>query len=248
MNAEEESPSANHDNPIPPVDLSGEKIASAIAAYIDHTLLDFGTGERDVLRLCREAVQYGFHAVCVPPAFVTFAQSELAQSSVLVATVVSFPFGEDTTKVKVYSASDAMINGAKELDVVANLGALLNGDYAFVCKELSLIVSEVTPVPVKVIIETPLLEESQIISSAQAVLDSGADMVKTSTGFSGTATNISEVKLLHSLLKGRLGIKASGGIRSFESAKAMLSAGAIRLGTSSGLVIVKEARYALASS
>jgi len=228
--------------------VSGDELPAVIASYIDHTLLSPGVTEEDALRLCTEAKEYGFYGVCIPPAYVPTVVKELSGHTISVVTVVSFPFGEDTTKVKVYSASDAVVNGARELDVVVDLGRLLSADYAFIAEELKEIVSEVTPIPIKAIIETPLLYEQQIISAVQVVMDNGCAMVKTSTGFSTTPTKIQDVELINRTVKGKIGIKAAGGIRSYESAKAMLSAGATRLGTSYGLVIVNEAGYSPGSS
>jgi deoxyribose-phosphate aldolase len=219
------------------------------AKTLDHTLLKPDATEEDVRKLCGEAAHHHFAAVCVPPCHVRLAARELRGTDVKVATVVSFPFGADTTVVKAAAIRDAMGGGASELDVVMNISKFLSGGFAYVAEELSSLNGEVSAVAInnglndavlKVIIETAYLSDNMKRLAVQIVAASGADFVKTSTGF-GPSVAAEDVALLREEAPEGLAVKASGGIRTLEEALDLLNAGASRLGTSSSVKIMREA-------
>jgi deoxyribose-phosphate aldolase len=219
------------------------------AKTLDHTLLKPDAKEEDVRKLCGEAAHHHFAAVCVPPCHVRLAARELRGTDVKVATVVSFPFGADTTAVKAAAIRDAMGGGASELDVVMNISKFLSGGFAYVAEELSSLNGEVSAVAInnglndavlKVIIETTYLSDNMKRLAVQIVAASGADFVKTSTGF-GPSVAAEDVALLREEAPEGLAVKASGGIRTLEEALDLLNAGASRLGTSSSVKIMREA-------
>ena len=219
------------------------------AKTLDHTLLKPDATEEDVRKLCGEAAHHHFAAVCVPPCHVRLATRELRGTDVKVATVVSFPFGADTTAVKAAAIRDAMGGGASELDVVMNISKFLSGGFAYVAEELSSLNGEVSAVAInnglndavlKVIIETAYLSNNMKRLAVQIVAASGADFVKTSTGF-GPSVAAEDVALLREEAPEGLAVKASGGIRTLEEALDLLNAGASRLGTSSSVKIMREA-------
>jgi deoxyribose-phosphate aldolase len=219
------------------------------AKTLDHTLLKPDATEEDVRKLCGEAAHHHFAAVCVPPCHVRLAARELRGTDVKVATVVSFPFGADTTAVKAAAIRDAMGGGASELDVVMNISKFLSGGFAYVAEELSSLNGEVSAVAInnglndavlKVIIETTYLSDNMKRLAVQIVAASGADFVKTSTGF-GPSVATEDVALLREEAPEGLAVKASGGIRTLEEALDLLNAGASRLGTSSSVKIMREA-------
>ena len=219
------------------------------AKTLDHTLLKPDATEEDVRKLCGEAAHHHFAAVCVPPCHVRLATRELRGTDVKVATVVSFPFGADTTAVKAAAIRDAMGGGASELDVVMNISKFLSGGFAYVAEELSSLNGEVSAVAInnglndavlKVIIETAYLSDNMKRLAVQIVAASGADFVKTSTGF-GPSVAAEDVALLREEAPEGLAVKASGGIRTLEEALDLLNAGASRLGTSSSVKIMREA-------
>jgi len=216
-----------------------------ISKYIEYTLLDFGIRNEDVERICLEAKQYGFLGVCIPPSFIGVARDVLSDTDILIVSVVGFPLGSTTTRVKVMEASDCIDMGADEVDMVMNVGGFLDGCYKEVGEEIAEVVGIISPHPLKVIVETPLLTTEQKKEAAEMVSDYGARFIKTSTGFHGMVTSADDVRLLRDILPSRVGVKASGGIRGFYSANEMLSAGADRIGTStsSGVIIAEEAWY-----
>ncbi len=220
------------------------------AKTLDHTLLKPDATEEDVRKLCKEAAQHHFAAVCVLPCYVRLASRELRGTDVKVATVVSFPFGADTTVIKAAAIRDAMGGGASELDVVMNVSKFLSGEFAYVAEELSSLNGEVSAVAInnglndavlKVIIETAYLSDKLKRLAVQIVAASGADFVKTSTGFGPGVATTEDVALLREEAPEGLAVKASGGIRTLEDALELLNAGASRLGTSSSLKIMREA-------
>jgi len=220
------------------------------AKTVDHTLLKPDAAESDVRRLCREAAHYHFAAVCVLPCHVRLASRELRGTDVKVATVVSFPFGADATAVKVAAVRDAIQGGASELDVVMNISKFLSGEFAYVAEELASLNGEVSAVAMnnglndavlKVIIETAYLTDKMKRLAVQIVASSGADFVKTSTGFGPGGATPEDVALLREEAPEGLAIKASGGIRTLEDALDLLNAGASRLGASSSVRIMREA-------
>jgi deoxyribose-phosphate aldolase len=220
------------------------------AKTVDHTLLKPNATESDVRRLCQEAAHYHFAAVCVLPCHVGLASRELRGTDVKVATVVSFPFGTDATAVKAAAVRDAIQGGASELDVVMNISKFLSGEFTYVAEELASLNGEVSAVAMnnglndavlKVIVETAYLTDKMKRLAVQIVASSGADFVKTSTGFGPGGATPEDVALLREEAPEGLAIKASGGIRTLEDALDLLNAGASRLGASSSVRIMREA-------
>jgi len=219
---------------------------SDIAKRIDHTLLKATATRAEILRLCDEASTYGFHSVCVNPRWVSAAADRLQGTAVAVCSVISFPLGADMTKSKVAQAQDAIYAGADEIDVVADLAAIIERDEKYLLHQLMSVLKACRtmrpPVLLKVIIESAALTTEQKVFACQVADQAGVDFVKTSTGFhpAGGAT-IEDVALMKQAAP-RCKVKASGGIKTAEQAIAMLSAGADRIGTSSGVTIVEEMR------
>ena len=212
-----------------------------IAALIDHTALKPDTTKEQISKLCNEAIEYGFASVCVNPCYVKLSSELLKGSSIKVCTVIGFPLGAATTATKVAEASEAIENGAKEVDMVINIGALKSGDVDFVKKEIEAIVQTAKgKALVKVILETCLLTEEEKIITCKICKEAGADFVKTSTGFSTAGATIDDVKLMRSIVKPSLGVKASGGIRDYKTANAMVEAGASRIGASASVDIASQ--------
>ncbi len=208
-----------------------------LAPLIDHTLLAPAATTEHILKLCDEADRYRFAAVCVYPVHVPTAVERLYDKKVKVCTVIGFPSGATTQRVKLYEAQEAVENGASELDVVINLGWLKMGETNKVHEEIARIV-ELCDRPVKAILETNILTREEKQLAAEICLDAGVSFLKTSTGWQGGAT-VEDVKLLRQIGGDRIGIKASGGIRTPEDAIALVEAGATRLGTSRGVELLK---------
>ena len=216
-----------------------------MARYIDHTLLNPQASRADISKLCAEAAEHGFFAVCVNPFHVRQAVKELSSSKVAVATVIGFPLGANLTDIKIAEAQRAISEGAEELDLVINIGALKDGDIDYVTDEIRSIVKIAKGQMVKVIIECDLLTDEEKAAAAVACVKAGAGMVKTSTGFvkDGKGATVEDVQLIKKAIAGSsLGIKASAGIRDPDKARALIEAGATRLGTSSGIAIVGGAQ------
>jgi deoxyribose-phosphate aldolase len=211
---------------------------SELARFIEHTLLKPEATSADIEKLCAEARRHQFYSVCVSGTRVAQACALLDGSAVKVTTVAGFPLGAHDGDVKRYETEVAIDNGAHEVDVVINIGRLKDGDHAYVLRELRDIVEAADERPVKVILETCLLNREDKIAACRLVLESGAQFVKTSTGFGRGGASIDDVKLLRETVGPDFGIKASGGIRDTLTAIAMIEAGANRLGTSSGIAIV----------
>jgi len=212
------------------------------AKFIDHTLLKPDASKAEVAALCEEAVEHGFASVCVPPVFVTQASQLLYGSEVAVCTVVGFPLGYQTTQTKVFEAHQAVASGAGEVDMVINLGAARISDYAAVRDEIRKIVAATDSGLVKVIVECCLFDNAVKRNLAEIVAESGADYVKTSTGFATTGATLEDISLLSRAVAGRIGVKAAGGIRDWPTCQAMLAAGATRIGTSAGVKIMQQWR------
>ncbi len=222
-----------------------------LAACIDHTLLRPDATAADIRRLCAEARQYGFAAVCVNPTYVALAAEQLAGSHVKVCTVSGFPLGAHLIPVKAAESLRAIKHGAQEVDVVINIGALKDGDTDLVGRELKTVVDVChrENVICKVIIETALLTDDEKRTACRLARDAGADFVKTSTGFASGGATAADVALMADAVKDAgMGVKASGGIRSLADALAMIGAGATRIGASAGVPIVDEARRVGAGS
>jgi deoxyribose-phosphate aldolase len=220
--------------------------SQSIASLIDHTLLKPEATESDIVRLCREAREYSFKTVCVNPCWVDMARRKLADSSVLVCTVIGFPLGANLTETKLSEARLALEQGAAELDMVQNAGALRSGDSAFVQSEIASLsrVAHAAGAILKVILETSVLSEEEKVAACRLAVEAGADFVKTSTGFSAAGATESDVRLMRAAVGPSVGVKASGGVRTFDALRRMVEAGATRIGTSSGVQIIRDARDA----
>lgn len=209
---------------------------------IDHTLLKADATQDQVKQLIEEAKKHQFYSVCVNPTWVKYAYESLAKEPVAVCTVIGFPLGATTTEVKALETKDAILNGADEVDMVINIGALKDRKLVVVQRDIEAVVKEAkNKALVKVIIETCLLTDEEIKLACQAAKDAGADFVKTSTGFSTAGAKVEDVKLMRQTVGPEMGVKASGGIHSKKEALAMIDAGATRLGTSASIQIVTEA-------
>lgn len=212
-----------------------------ILKMIDHTILKPEATREMVKSICEEAIEYEFAAVCVNPFYVKYCKELLKDTNTKLATVVGFPLGANTSKVKAFETKDAIDNGADEVDMVINIGALKSKDYNAVVKDIRAVVdASQGKALVKVIIETSLLTKEEKIKACELAMEAGADFVKTSTGFSTAGATVEDVKLMKEVVGDKLGIKASGGIRDLETANKMVEAGATRLGASSGVEIAKE--------
>lgn len=210
-----------------------------LAKYIDHTLLKPQAAEADIKHLCNEARQYGFFSVCVNPYWVPFCKKQLEGSGVKVCTVIGFPLGANTTETKVFEAKDALHNGADELDMVVNLGALKSGDWDTVAADIRAVRGAGQNFTLKVIIETSVLTQEEKVKVCQIADQAGADFVKTSTGFTGGGATAEDVKLMKNSVSARTQVKASGGVRTREDFDAMVAAGATRIGASAGVKIIE---------
>ncbi len=210
-----------------------------IARSIDHTLLKPEAVSEDIRRLCAEAKEFGFYAVCVNSRFVSLCTQELRGTNVRIASVVGFPLGAMDTSAKAFETQRAVALGATEIDMVLSVGALKERNIKDVSTDLRVVIHAAGAVPVKVILETHLLSEEEKILACELSSDCGAAFVKTSTGFTGGGATLEDVRLMKRAAGAKVLVKASGGIRSLEQAKAMIEAGASRLGTSSGVAILK---------
>jgi deoxyribose-phosphate aldolase len=210
------------------------------AKFIDHTLLKADAKKEEILELCEEAKMYSFASVCINPTWVKTAAASLEGSPVKVCTVIGFPLGASTSAVKAFEAKNAIENGATEIDMVINIGALRDGDDETVKKDIASVVEAANgKAIVKVIIETSLLTDHEKRTACELAVVAGADFVKTSTGFStGGATEV-DIKLMRAVVGPVTGVKASGGVRSFEDMQKMINAGATRIGASSGVQIMR---------
>ncbi len=213
------------------------------ASLIDHTLLKPEASGADIRKLCSEAAEFGFASVCVNPGWVRTASELLKGSGVPVCTVIGFPLGATLPDVKAYEARRAIFNGAKEVDMVINLGALKSGDVCAVEDDIRAVAEAAheNGVLCKVIIETALLTDAEKVTACLAAKNAGADFVKTSTGFSKGGATVEDIALMRRTVGGALGVKASGGVKGIEDARAMFAAGATRIGASVGVKIAQEA-------
>ncbi len=211
-----------------------------IAKHIDHSLLKPDATTSDILRLCGEAGEYGFHSVCIQPTFLNIASKALFKTHVKLASVIGFPLGMTLPKVKIYEAMESVHNGANELDIVMNIGLAKSGNWYAVEKEIADIVTATKGVTHKIIIETCYLTEDEKTKACTAVVNSGAEFIKTSTGFGAPGATIEDVKFIKALTGNAIAIKAAGGITTLKEVRAFLDAGAARIGTSSGVAIIKE--------
>ncbi len=205
---------------------------------IDHTLLKPDATESDIARLCDEAEELAMGAVCVNPKWVEFCARRLSKTNVKVCTVVGFPLGACTTDVKVFETEKAVAAGATEIDMVIDIGAVKEGDWETVRREIEAVKAAAGKNTVKVILEVCLLDEKQIIAASRAAVKAGADFVKTSTGFSSGGATVEAVKLMRKTVGENFGVKAAGGIRNAADYRAMVEAGASRIGASAGKALL----------
>lgn len=206
--------------------------------YIDHTLLKATATKSDIIKLCKEAVEHQFFSVCVNSCYVSLAKAQVKNSNVKVCSVIGFPLGCMSTQAKVAEAKSALKNGADEIDMVINLGFLKSKDFDAVWKDIEAVKKTMPHNTLKVILETCYLEELEIIKASELAIQSGADFIKTSTGFGTGGATIHDVKLMKSVANNTVKIKASGGIKDKKTALEYINLGAERLGTSSGIAIV----------
>ncbi len=211
-----------------------------LPALIDHTVLRPEATTADVLRLCREAKQFGFGVVFVPPCYVDEAVAAVAGTTIHVGIPIGFPLGGHTTSSKVAEAVEAVARGARILDMVINVSRLKSGDVDYVRRDIAEVVKATKSVEHKVILETCYLTDQEKRTACQLVVETGADYVKTSTGFGAGGATVADVVLMKQAVAGRVKVKASGGIRDWKTTLAMLEAGADRIGTSASLKIMEE--------
>lgn len=211
-----------------------------LASMIDHTILKPEVTKETVEKVCDEAIEYKFASVCVNPYYVSFVKSQLEGSDVKVTSVIGFPLGSTTKEVKAFEAKNAIENGADELDMVINIGALKDKEYDIVSEDIKAVVEAASgKALVKVIIETCLLTEEEKEIACKLAVEAGADYVKTSTGFSTGGATKEDITLMRKIVGPSIGVKASGGIRDSAKATEMIEAGATRIGASSSVEIVK---------
>lgn len=213
-----------------------------IAKMIDHTLLKADATDAQIKKLAEEAIEHGFASVCINPCHVKYVADILKNSNVKVCTVIGFPLGANTVETKVFETKEAISNGAHEIDMVLNIGKLKVGDYDYVKNEIEAVTHAAKSfgdIIVKVILETCYLSDEEKIKACKITVDAGADFVKTSTGFGSGGATVHDVELMRKAVGENFGVKASGGIRTAEFAREIVKAGANRIGTSSGIQIVK---------
>lgn len=210
-----------------------------VAKYIDHTLLKPDSTREQIDKILEEAKKYQFKSVCINPTLVSYASQQLLDTDVLVCTVIGFPLGATTTDVKVFETENAIKNGASEIDMVINIGALKDQRYDEVQKDIEGVIAAAKGKTVKVIIETVLLTDEEKVKACELAEKAGATFVKTSTGFAGGGATPEDVKLMKDTVGNRLEVKASGGVRSLEDFEKMIEAGATRIGASAGVQIIE---------
>lgn len=211
-----------------------------IEKYLDHTVLKPESTDLDIQKACLDAKKYDFKAVCIQPMWVKYTADMLKGTDVNTCTVIGFPLGANTSDVKAYEAKQAVKDGAVEIDMVINIGALKSEDFSLVHDDIKAVVDAVKgKAIVKVIIETCLLTETEKVRACEISKRAGADFVKTSTGFSTGGATVEDIKLMRETVGKEMGVKASGGVRSLEDATAMIEAGATRIGTSNGVAIIE---------
>jgi deoxyribose-phosphate aldolase len=209
-----------------------------LARMIDHTILKPEACEEAVRKVCEEALKYKFASVCINPGNIALAASMLQGSEVKVCTVIGFPLGANTTEVKTFETTDAINKGAQEVDMVINIGKLKSKDYDYVKEDIQAVVNaSKSKALTKVIIETSLLTDEEKVTACRLAKEAGADFVKTSTGFSGGGATPQDIKLMRETVGPDMGVKASGGVRSYEDAIKVIEAGATRIGASASIAI-----------
>ncbi|MFD1449072.1 deoxyribose-phosphate aldolase [Oceanobacillus profundus] len=209
-----------------------------IISLIDYTLLKPTVSKEEIITFCNEAIEYGFNTVFVNPYYVSLAHSLLSSHNIKVGVPIGFSLGGVTTQTKVEETKESIKNGAEEIDMLINLGALKSKEYDFVRNDISEVVKASEGLMTKVIIETGLLTKEEKITATQLLVEAGADFVKTATGFNGGGATVEDIELLRSLVGKELGVKAAGGIRTYQDVIDMVNAGASRIGTSGALAII----------
>lgn len=210
-----------------------------IAKMIDHTVLKAVTTKEDVIKICKEAKEYGFFSVCINPTYIELAKSELQGSDVKVCTVIGFPLGSNTKETKAFETKDAIAKGADEVDMVINIGALKDKNYDLVYEDIKAVVDASNKQAlVKVIIETCYLTDEEKVKACEIAVKAGTDYVKTSTGFGTGGSTPSDIKLMRETVGENIGVKASGGVRVNSDAVSVIKAGASRIGASASIAIV----------
>lgn len=212
--------------------------------YIDHTLLKPEAKREEIIEICKEAKEYDFMSVCINPNWISLVKEQLEDSDVNVCTVIGFPLGANNKETKALEAKIAVEDGADEVDMVLNIGRLKSKDYDYVKKDIEGVVRASGDKLVKVIIETSLLTDEEKVKACKIAMEAGAHYVKTSTGFSNGGAKVEDIKLMRDTVGDKLGVKASGGVRTYEDALKFIDAGASRLGASSGVNIIKEEKAA----
>jgi deoxyribose-phosphate aldolase len=210
------------------------------AKYVDHTLLKADSTHKDIDKLCKEAIEYGFHTVCIHPVYIEYAKELLKNSNVKLCTVTGFPFGTNLTVIKAREAYESVSRGADEIDMVLNIGELKNNNKKLVLDDIKYVVKESCGKTVKVILETCYLSEDELTTACLLSKEAGAHFVKTSTGFGPYGARVEDIVHMHSIVGDVMKIKAAGGIKTLETALAMINAGACRLGMSSSVDIISE--------
>ncbi|MGE7666535.1 deoxyribose-phosphate aldolase [Ureibacillus composti] len=208
------------------------------ASMIDHTLLKADATRSQIEKLCSEASEFEFASVCVNPTWVKYSAELLKDSKVKVCTVIGFPLGASTSEVKAFETKNAIANGAEEIDMVINIGALKNQEFDLVREDIKQVVNAANGTLVKVIIETCLLSDEEKVKACELSVEAGADFVKTSTGFSTGGATAEDVALMRKTVGPTVGVKASGGVRNLQDMQKMIEAGATRIGASSGVAII----------
>lgn len=211
-----------------------------ISSYIDHTLLKATATKNDIKTLCEKALEFNFFSVCVNSCYVNYAKQLLVNSNINVCTVVGFPLGAMSTNAKVAETKQALKDGADEIDMVINIGLLKSKDFDAVWKDIEAVKNVIPNQVLKVILETCYLEDIEIIKATELAIQSGADFIKTSTGFGTEGASFNAIKLIKSTIDNNTKIKASGGIKDYATAKQYIDMGVNRIGTSSGVKIVSE--------
>lgn len=214
-----------------------------LSRYIDHTLLKADATENEVIKICNEAKEYDFFSVCINPGFVEIAAKELSESNVAVCTVIGFPLGASTPETKAFETRDAIQKGAAEVDMVINISKLKDKKDEEVLKDIKAVVDAADKKAlVKVIIETCLLTDEEKERACKLAKDAGADFVKTSTGFSTGGATKEDIALMRKTVGTEMGVKASGGVRTYEDAVTMIESGATRIGASASIAIVTASK------
>ncbi|TFE01105.1 deoxyribose-phosphate aldolase [Jeotgalibacillus salarius] len=213
---------------------------TSIAKMIDHTLLKPDATKEQITQLCEEAAEHGFMSVCVNPYWVKLSSELLNTTDVKVCTVIGFPLGASAAETKAFETKQAIADGATEVDMVINIGALKSGDFDTVKQDIQAVTAAAKGKALtKVIIETSLITDDEKVKACELAVEAGSDFVKTSTGFSGGGATPEDIALMRKTVGPDLGVKASGGVRSAEDAQAMIDAGATRLGASAGIKIIQ---------